>query len=315
MTILACDLGGTRIKAGIIRNGQVLARDLIDAHSSQGLLKRLPDLVKLFQGLCKSVGIAISDCHGVSVSFPSLVDVASGRILAEYGKYSDAPGINLREWAKSELGLPLAIENDARMALIGEWQYGAGRGCNDAIMITLGTGIGVAAISEGRIIRGKHGQAAVMGGHATVRFGGRRCHCGNIGCAEAEASTAFLAKIAQEHGGYGNSALSHESILDYAAVFKQAAKGDECALALRDHSLQVWSSLVVTLIHTFDPERVILGGGIMASAEVIVPAVQEYVKCHAHTPWGSVKVIASELGDEAGLIAAEWLLNEQFTFN
>jgi glucokinase len=101
-------------------------------------------------------------------------------------------------------------------------------------------------------------------------------------------------------------------VLDFAAVFRLAAKGDSCAQAIRDHSLLVWSSLAVNLIHAYDPELVILGGGIMASADVILPAASEYVRHHAHTPWGKVCVVASELGDSAALVAGEWLLEEQF---
>jgi glucokinase len=87
--------------------------------------------------------------------------------------------------------------------------------------------------------------------------------------------------------------------------------GDACASAIRDHSLLVWSSLVVSLIHAYDPELIILGGGIMKSSDVILPAVYEYVRQHAHKPWGNVKVAASALGDAAALVAGEWLLQEQ----
>jgi glucokinase len=98
--------------------------------------------------------------------------------------------------------------------------------------------------------------------------------------------------------------------LNYGLVFKRAAAGDPCAVRLRDHSLLVWSSLAVNLIHAYDPEVLILGGGIMASAAVILPAVREHVRRHAHTPWGQVRVVTSELGDTAALVAGEWLLQE-----
>ena len=94
-------------------------------------------------------------------------------------------------------------------------------------------------------------------------------------------------------------------------MFRLAASGDGCARALRDHSLLVWSSLAVSLIHAYDPELVILGGGVMASAEVILPAVRDHVRRHAHSPWGQVRVLASQLGDRAALVAGEWLLQDQ----
>ena len=311
MTVLACDLGGTRLKIGLVRDMRVLAQTVAPAHSQQGLAAQLTTLKAAWLSLLEKTHIGLADCAGVSVSFPSLVDTATGRVLAEYGKFADAPRLDLRAWARTELGLPLAIENDARMALIGEWRAGAGRGVDNIALITLGTGLGTSAIIEGKLLRGRHGQAGVLGGHFTVRYGGRACSCGNAGCAEAEASTAFLNEMVAGSPDFDRSSLRGVDPLDYRLIFQHAAAGDPCAMALRDHSLQVWGALAVNLIHAYDPERLILGGGIMGSAEVILPAVTDYVARHAHTPWGKVHVVASELGDQAALVAAEWLLEEQ----
>jgi len=312
MTILACDLGGTRLKIGVVRDGRVLAQTVESANSQLGLAPQLPVLKTAWLRLLGGLNLTPADCAGAAVAFPSLVDTATGRILAEYGKFADAMSLDLRAWARTELGLPLAIENDARMALIGEWRAGAGRGCDNLVMMTLGTGLGTCAIIEGRVLRGKHGQAGVLGGHVTVRYGGRRCSCGNVGCAEAEASTAFLRQLAESSANWTRSSLRQAATLDYAQVFQHAAAGDLCAVALRDHSILVWSTLAVNLIHVCDPEMVILGGGIMASAGVILPAVSEYVSRHAHTPWGQVRVMPSALDDTAALVAGEWLLRKQF---
>jgi glucokinase len=312
MTILACDLGGTRLKIGVVQNGAVLAQSTEPANSKQGLAPQLPGLKAAWLRLLDGLKLRLGDCAGISVAFPSLVDSASGRVLSEFGKFADAPSLDLRAWARQELGLLLAIENDARMALIGEWQAGAGRGLNNLVMMTLGTGLGTGAIIEGRVLRGAHSQAGCLGGHLTVRYGGRLCACGNIGCAEAEASTAFLAEQAKTLPDFSESTLVREPALDFAAVFRQAVAGDSCAMALRDHSLLVWSSLAVNLIHAYDPEMLILGGGIMGNADAILPAVSEQVRRYAHTPWGKVRVEASKLGDQAALVAGEWLLREQF---
>jgi glucokinase len=311
MTVLACDLGGTRMKIGLVRDGKVLAQTVEPAHSKQGLAPQLPVIKAAWLRLLGAAGLDLADCAGIGVAFPSLIDHASGRILAEYGKYPDAMDLDLRAWSRAEFNLPLAIENDARMACIGEWRFGAGRGSDNLAMMTLGTGLGTCAIIAGRVLRGKHGQAGVLGGHTTLRYGGRACTCGNLGCAEAEASTAFLAELAAARPDFSTSGLAREPLLDFAAVFRQAAVGDVCAIALRVHSLLVWSSLAVNLIHSYDPEVLVIGGGIMAAADVILPAVRGHVMRHAHTPWGRVRVEASALGDQAALVAAEWLLEEQ----
>jgi glucokinase len=163
---------------------------------------------------------------------------------------------------------------------------------------------------EGKVLRGAHGQAGILGGHITVKHGGRACVCGNIGCAEAEASTSVLEQLAKEHRDFAHSALAAEPVIDYHALFRLAAQGDGCARALAKHSLQVWSALAVSLIHAFDPALVILGGGVMGSADAILPTLRNYVDCHAHTPWGKVRVEASALRDQAALLACEWLVQE-----
>ncbi|QEH34401.1 N-acetylglucosamine repressor [Aquisphaera giovannonii] len=312
MTVLACDIGATRIKFGLVREGRVLDRGSIPSRSERGLAERLPDLAAALRDLCASRGTAIGECAGMSVSIATLVDVASGRLLAEYGRFRDMPSLDLRGWARSEFDLPLALENDARMAAIGEWRLGAGRDAESLAMITFGTGIGTGVVIEGRVLRGPHAQAGCLGGHLTVRPGGRACGCGNLGCAEAEASTAALPAVAAETPGFSQSTLREATRIDYDLVFREAAAGDACAAAIRDHSLLVWSSLAVSLIHAYDPEVLVLGGGIMASADAILPAIREFVGRHAHTPWGEVRVVASELGDDAALVAGEWLLREQF---
>lgn len=312
MTVLACDMGGTRIKLGIVRDGTVLTDDAIAAHSDKGLQPRLGAIEQALRALCERQEVDVWACDGIGISFPSLIDVHTGRILAAYGKYNDGPQVDLRAWAKQSLGLPLAIENDARMALIGEWRHGAGRGSDSVAMITLGTGLGTSVVIEGKVLRGKHGQAGCLGGHMTVRYGGRPCNCGNVGCAEAEASTAFLQHVAREQAGFADSPLSREPVLDYAAVVRHVQGGDACAKALLEHSVSVWGALAVNLIHAYDPEIVVIGGGIAAGGgDVILPAIREYVSRYAHTPWGKVKVVASQLGDRAALMAAEWLVVEQ----
>jgi glucokinase len=311
MNILACDLGGTQMKIGVVRAGRVLAQVSEPANSKAGLASGLPTLKSAWLRLLGELKLGVRDCAGISVAFPSVIDAKSGRVLDAYGKYADAMGLDLRAWARKEFDLPLAIENDARMALVGEWKFGAGRSSDNVVMMTLGTGLGTSAVIEGRLLRGQHGQAGVLGGHTTVRYGGRPCNCGNIGCGEAEASTAFLCDVAASLPEWDSSSLRNLATLNYSAVFTHAAAGDRCALKLREHSLRVWAVVAVNLIHAYDPEIVILGGGIMASADVILPAVSDYVRRHAHTPWGKVRVVTGELGGTAALVAGEWLLKEQ----
>jgi glucokinase len=310
MMSLAADFGGTRIKLGVVRDAVVIAQSVVPAESGRHLTERLETVATGFEKLCAQASIALSECDGVGFSYPSIIDRRNARILDHFGKFGDASALDLRGWAEQRLRLPLAIDNDARMALIGEWRYGAGRGSDNCAIITLGTGIGVSAVIEGQVLRGVHGQAGILGGHITLRVGGGDCVCGNIGCAELLASTSVIARLACEHPLFAGSALAKADVIDYAAIFRFASEGNACALALKNRSLETWAALAVNLIHVFDPELIILGGGIMGSGEEIVSFVQDYVSRHAHTPWGKVKVAASELGDRAALLACEWLVHE-----
>jgi glucokinase len=310
MISLAADFGGTRIKLGLVRDASVIAQSIVPAQSDRHLTERLEAVATGFEKLCEQAGVALTDCDGVGFSYPSIIDRRQARILDHFGKFGDASTIDLRGWAEKRLHLPLAIDNDARMAMIGEWRYGAGRGSDNCVIITLGTGIGVSAVIEGQVLRGVHGQAGILGGHITLRTDGGACVCGNVGCAELLASTSVIARLAREHPLFACSPLAMLEVIDYAAVFRFASEGDACAIALKNRSLDTWAALAVNLIHVFDPELILFGGGIMGSADEILPFVWEYVSRHAHTPWGKVRVAASELGDRAALLACEWLVHE-----
>jgi glucokinase len=173
------DTGGTRIKLALMRDGRILGRESFAARSDDGLAPQLPRIAQGLDSLCAAAQVNRDECTAFAMAFPSLIDSRTGRVLAAYGKYADAPQLDLPQWSRKTLRLPLIIENDARMALLGEWQAGAGRGCDDLVMVTLGTGIGTAALIEGIVVRGRHGQAGVLGGHLTVQQDGRQCTCGN----------------------------------------------------------------------------------------------------------------------------------------
>jgi glucokinase len=220
-----------------MRNQLVLAQECLVTRSHEGFAPQLPRIVLAFENLCERTDTNPRDCTALGLAFPSPIDLDTGRVRSAYGKYEDAPGLDLLGWARDTLGLPLILENDARMALLGEWQAGAGRGSDDLVMVTLGTGLGTAALIRGHLVRGKHGQAAVLGGHLTVRQNGRRCTCGNRGCAEAEASTYALPSIAREQAHFSRSTLRELTVIDYAAVMRLAREEDPCAMELRTHRL------------------------------------------------------------------------------
>ncbi|MCK5853426.1 ROK family protein [bacterium] len=310
MAVYAIDLGGTRIKMGIVNNGKVVARDVIDAKSCEGLSSRLIDIENILKKLAVQSEIPSEKFLGVGLAFPSLVDNKTGCVLCDSDKYSDAESLNLNFWCRKAFALPFAIENDARMAMIGEWRFGAGRDYKNIVMITLGTGIGTSALIEGNVLRGVHSRAGCLGGHLTINYTTKRkCYCGNLGCAEAESGTHFLSEIIKKYPELESSELVDN--LNYKNIFSCAENGDLLAIKLKDNALKAWSALAVNLIHAYDPEMLIIGGGIMKSADVILPYFKKYIKEHAGFSLGCPEIKASELGDSAALLACEWLVQEK----
>jgi len=309
MNLIACDLGGTRIKLALLQNGQVVERTVMPAQSDEGLSSRLEVIAQAIESLSVAAQLPLERCAGLGLAFPCLVDSETGKVLDEHGKYSDAPELDLCGWAQQRLGLKLKIENDARLYGMGEWKYGAGRGCDNLVVMTLGTGIGTAVVMNGQILRGVHGQAGILGGHLSVNALGKLCHCGNVGCVEREVGSAFLLERARLRDDFSDSALSQEASIDYKMIFQYAEEGDLCAMALLEETVRIWGSAVVNLIHAYDPEKVIVGGGIVApdSVDQILSSLRCYVGQHACTPWGAVSVEPSALEMDAALLGCQLL--------
>ncbi len=312
---IALDLGGTRIKIGIVRQGNILASRLVDAYSDNGLLPRISIIEETIDQLLMEGCIPMSDIWGLGISIPGIVDSKNMKLLSVNKKFSDAVNIDFPAWAMQKWGLPLIIENDARCALVGEWQYGAGKNCDNLVMVTLGTGVGGSTIIEGKLLRGSHFLAGCLAGHSTINYHGETCNCGNVGCVESEASSWRLPEMARKHLLFPSSNLSGCETIDYKQVFQLAGEGDLLAIELTRHSLDAWSAGVINLIHAYDPELVIIGGGIMKSSQAILPVIQEYVERHAWTPWGKVKVVCAQNPDWAALQGLDFLWNENQKLN
>jgi glucokinase len=308
MYTLAIDLGGTRIKAGLLDGKKLVDSCSEKAIVGQGLKNNLPLIEKMMDRLLVDRKVTTKELLGIGFSFAGLVDSVHNRVISTNKKYDDAPQLDLVRWAKDKWGVPLYLENDARMALLGEWQYGAGQDCENIVMVTLGTGIGSAVLLEGQLLRGKHFQAGNLGGHFTVNHRGAICTCGNIGCMESEASTWRLPELIRNHPSYPSSSLQKEKVLDYETLFRNAALKDSLAVEILEHCFSVWSAGIITMIHAYDPEIVILSGGIMKSASIILPELQERVDRYAWTPWGKVKLFEAENIDTAALYGGDYLV-------
>jgi glucokinase len=306
MAYLAVDLGGSHVTCGVVADGVLLAYDALSLPDSQSLAPVLPELSATLLRLREMAGCPID---GVGLGFCGLVNEGKNRIVSTNGKFVDAPDLDLNDWATKTLRAPLRIANDARLALRGEMLAGVGQGERDLVMFTLGTGIGGVVALNGRLPSGAHGLAACLGGHVPVTLRGRRCTCGGHGCAESEASGWVLPTLCQEQPDFAASRLSGTG-LNFLNLFALAEEGDAVAVRVRDHCLQVWGTMTVTAILAYDPAVVIFGGGVMNAADVILPALREYVRHNIWAPLSEPRIVAAALGNDAAMYGVEPLFQE-----
>lgn len=308
MVTIAIDLGGTIIKTGLLRDSKLITTKSMNVEAAESLSSNFPKIESIINQLLAENNVTEEELMGIGISFPGIVDSEKKKVLSTLKKYDDAIELDMPGWASQKWGIPLFIENDARAALLGEWKHGAGVGYEDILMITLGTGIGTASMIEGKLLKGKHFQAGNLGSHITVNYSGEKCPCGNIGCMESESSSWRLPNLIRSSKGFENSLMRSEKLLDYEALFRNAALKDPVACKVLDHIFLVWASGIISMIHAFDPEIIILSGGIMKSAEVIVPELQKRVDKYAWTDWGKVKLFPAKNINSAALFGVDYLV-------
>ena len=304
LTALAIDLGGSHAACAVVRGSVILAGKSLPADGANGIAALLPVLSETLFELLRTAQIDRGECSAVVLGFPAIVSAREKRVLATNNKFDDAPGLDLEAWCQRDFGLPFLLENDARLALLGEYRFGTARGAQDAVMVTLGSGIGGAALLDGHLLQSKHGLAGTIGGHLTVVLDGRLCSCGNLGCAEAEASTAFLPEIYRQQPGGAEGILANRKAIGFADLFHAIEAGDKPAVAAFEHCLRVWSALTVALIHAYDPEVVVFGGSVLKRAGEILPRLQQYVNAHAWTQGRIIPLRPAALGSDAALLGA-----------
>jgi glucokinase len=303
---LAVDMGGTMVKVGLIEDRSVTGRADVPAKSRHGVVATLkeiePAIARLHTGGFRAVGIA----------FPGIVDPTRRAVIATNAKYDDGRRFDFDAWARESWDCPCVMDNDARLASVGEWKYGAGRGVSNLVAVTLGTGFGASAIIGGRILRGAHHQAGVLGGHISVDFLGRRCSCGNVGCAEATASTATLDEVIGDVLGEAPPARfrDEDGVLGFQSLFALMDDGDDQARRVIEFCVGVWGQAIVNLIHAYDPERVVVGGGVTARWDYLGPALQAIVDDRAWLPSSPIEIARATRPDDAALLGLMWLMNQ-----
>lgn len=305
MTVKDCrigiDLGGTRIKVGLIRNEKIIRLRLINVDSGKELRVYLTSIRDIIKEFLTEEFVA----EGIGVTFAGMVNSADGKIADTSSKYEDAPLIDLNSWSESEFGLPLKIENDARAGCLAEWLYGAGRGTTNMIYLMLGTGVGTATVVDGKLLKGQHQLAGILGGHFIIDYKNKedRCSCGKYGHVEGIASLWKINRM-NEHLSSPNANDSPKKKIGWEEIVMLSDQGDVERRKLKEDCLKTWSIGLVNLVLAYDPEKVVIGGGISHNIEEIRPYFKGALENFGWYPSGAPVIEISRFPDTGPLLGA-----------
>jgi glucokinase len=295
-SVLAIDIGGTKLAAAVVReDGVVVTRGRVPTQPEKGPAAALERLLGLCRQLIGEAGLTVDALDGVGVASAGPLDARRGVLLSPPNLvgWSEFPLVFTLE---EGLGRSVRFENDASAAALAEHRFGAGRGLDHLVYFTLSTGIGGGVILDGRLYRGATGNAAELG-HLQLSYDGWPCPCGGRGCLEAFASGSAIARRAREKTG--------RSTLTTPDVVEAVRAKEPWAVALWDETMEVLGAGIASTINAFNPQRIILGGGVTAAGELLFEPLRRIARGRAMPALAKgVDVMPAQLGDDVGVLGA-----------
>ena len=303
------DLGGTFIKAGVVdENYNILAKASVPSEvdgNDEGLADRIAKAATMAM---EDLGLSISDISSVGVGTPGAVDSKNGVVV--YANNLGFRNTPLGKYLEDRLHTSVYLENDANVAAYGETLAGAAAGYNDVVVITLGTGVGGGIIIDGKIYTGFNGFAGELG-HMVVGYGGRPCTCGRKGCIEAYASATGLINMTKEAmQAHPDSALWKVApTLDDVngkTAYDGMRMGDPVATEVVNTYQNYLGAGLTNYINIFQPEVLLIGGGICKEGETLLAPLREFIEREAYSIKGqpTCQLRVCKLGNDAGTIGA-----------
>ena len=302
--VLAIDIGGTKLAAGIVaETGELIDSVRTPTHAEQGPDRVLERILDLSHTLLRRSPVSI---QSVGVGCGGPLDTRRGLI-------QNPP--NLPGWIdyplvarlQESLALPVALDNDANAAALAEFRFGAGRGTRQMVYLTISTGVGGGLILNGELYRGKHGNAGELG-HIQVKYDGDPCNCGGRGCLEAYASGTNIARRARQLAAlHPESVLASTPLADITAQTVLAAlrANDAVAWQLWNDTLDLMAAGVASIVNAFDPERVVIGGGITNFGDLLFVPLRERVAERAMPPlFSGVEICPADFAENVGILGA-----------
>lgn len=293
------DIGGTKIALGIVDDqGKVLIQKTVKTDLKRSAEEMINEIGRSVHQLFAESGLSERDCRGIGIGAPGPLNPKEGKLLCP-PNLPNWEGFSVAEQLSQWVSLPIVMENDASAAALAEQWIGAGRNSKHFVYLTISTGIGSGVIVDGKLYTGFSGNAGDVG-HMVIDPSQGTCKCGQRGCFEHIASGTAIARRASLLAGIS---LSTE------AVFDMYVRGDTRMVSFIQQTFEYIGMGCVALINIFDPERIVLGGGVTLAGEPLFQAVQGYVSRYALNPSGrAVPIVPAHLDRHAGMIGAAALV-------
>lgn len=311
MYYLGVDLGGTNITAGLVdEKGKMLAKRTTPTMNGRAAEDILDDMADMCKKLIEENDLDIKDIKSLGIGLPGLLDKKKGILV--YANNLNFDGVNVVKEMKKRVGLPVYIENDANCAAIGENTCGAANGDKNVIYVTLGTGVGAGILLDGKVFDGAFGGGGEAG-HMVIVADGEMCTCGRKGCWEAYASASALRREGRIAAAkYPTSKIfklvdGDIRLIDAKTVFDAADEGDEVAKEIV-HNYQIYVAIgLVNLVNIFQPEAIVIGGGICARGDKLIEPIIEILNTRVYGGKLKTKIVVASLGNDAGVVGAAML--------
>ncbi|TRY24055.1 ROK family glucokinase [Brevibacillus sp. LEMMJ03] len=316
--IVGVDVGGTAIKMALLDNdGAILAKTQEPTPVADGEDSVLQKVADMAMDMLRRHGFAKEQVAGIGVGIPGPIDTANGVVHQAVNLHWKRP-VRLRDKLQALTGLPVAVDNDANTAALGEMWRGAGQGAKDLVLITLGTGVGGGVILHGKVVNGINGVGGEIGHITMVPEGGPVCNCGKTGCLETYASATAIIREGRKAAQEGTSPLLAEALARHGDVkakdvLEAAKAGDAAALAIADQAAFYLGLALSHLAITLNPAKFVIGGGVAAAGEFLFSRVRESFR--RFVPFSyvveSTEILPATLGNDAGVIGAGWLIRDR----
>ena len=301
---IGIDLGGTNIAAGIVTQDHIL----LDKDSTPTLAQRpwqqvAADMARLALALVERNGLARAECAGIGIGSPGICNGETGEVV--YSNNLHWEHVPLCAAITQQTGLACALSNDANCAALGEVVAGAAKGCKNAVLLTLGTGVGGGVIIDGKIYEGQDSAGAELG-HSTLISGGVECTCGRKGCIESYVSATGLIRQAREAAAAHPESILNKERISARSVYEAMRAGDATAKAIVAQYEEYLGETITNFVNIFRPEILLLGGGISGEGKKLTDPMNEYVRAHCFGGGKSyiTRVEKATLGNQAGIIGA-----------